>query len=99
MIVTAAQHPSACGQRAVRSVLVVRLASGFALQRRVWNIVAALIVMIVIVSTSHIGLARLALLIGISVVVIGAVLSALGLIVRGIRGAAPATASEPGATR
>lgn len=75
---------------------VIRLLRGLVLENRLWNVVVALIEIvagIVIVSSPHIGFATLALLVGISFILNGIALFALGWTMhalrRGLRGAAP----------
>ena len=71
---------------------VIRLIGALALSHRLWNIVVALIETvagIVIVSSPHIGFATLALLVGISLILNGIAVAALGWTMRALRRAAP----------
>jgi uncharacterized membrane protein HdeD (DUF308 family) len=75
---------------------VIRLVRAFEFDRRAWSFVVAVVEIIagiVIVASPHIGFATLALLVGISFLVNGFALCALGWTMHQVRGAA---ASLPG---
>jgi uncharacterized membrane protein HdeD (DUF308 family) len=76
---------------------VLRLVRAFVLERRRGSIVVAVIEIvagIVIVSSPHIGFATLALLIGISFILNGVAVFALGWALRALRRAAPTLAPD-----
>lgn len=76
---------------------VIRFVRAFELDRRTWNFVVALVEIvagIVIVASPHIGFATLALLVGISFLLNGAALCALGWTMRQVRSGAAALPSE-----
>jgi uncharacterized membrane protein HdeD (DUF308 family) len=79
---------------------VIRLVTAFALEHRLWNFVVGLVEMvagIVIVSSPKIGFATLALLVGISFILNGISLLALGWMMHTIRREAPKLLpDEPG---
>lgn len=78
---------------------VIRLVRAFTLEARLWNIVVALLEIvagIVIVSSPHISFATLALLLGISLLLNGLAMVALGWAVRTLRRAAPSFVSGAG---
>jgi uncharacterized membrane protein HdeD (DUF308 family) len=76
---------------------VIRLVSSLALRRGAWSIVVALVEIvagIVIVSSPHIGFATLALLVGISFIVNGVAVLALGWSMHVLRREAPKVLSD-----
>jgi uncharacterized membrane protein HdeD (DUF308 family) len=78
---------------------VIRLIRALALEHRLWNIVVALIEIvagIVIVSSPHIGFATLALLVGISFILNGIAVVALGWTMHMLRRVAPTLVPDAG---
>ena len=76
---------------------VIRFVRAFELEHRAWNIVVAVVEIIagiVLVASPHIGFATLALLVGISFLLNGFALSALGWTMHQVRSGAKALPSE-----
>lgn len=76
---------------------VIRFVRAFELEHRAWNLVVAVVEVIagiVIVSSPHIGFATLALLVGISFLLNGFALCALGWTMHQVRSGAVALSSE-----
>jgi uncharacterized membrane protein HdeD (DUF308 family) len=79
---------------------VIRLVRAFTLEARLWNIVVAVLEIaagIVIVSSPHISFATLALLLGISLLLNGLAMVALGWAMHALRRAAPSFVPDAGA--
>jgi uncharacterized membrane protein HdeD (DUF308 family) len=79
---------------------VIRLVRAFTLEARLWNIVVALLEIaagVVIVSSPHVSFATLALLLGISLLLNGLAMVALGWAMHTLRRALPRLAPDAGA--
>jgi uncharacterized membrane protein HdeD (DUF308 family) len=77
---------------------VIRLLDALGMERRAWALAVAalqIVVGIVLVASPHIGLATLALLIGLSFILNGVALVALGTVLRALHRAAPPAAAAP----
>jgi uncharacterized membrane protein HdeD (DUF308 family) len=75
----------------------IRLVAALALEHRLWNVIVAVLEIvagIVIVSSPHVGFTTLALLVGISLLLNGAAMAALGWTMHTLRRVGPSLVSD-----